>query len=63
MESRIARSKLREKIALVFFCDVSVDDSVIYPLLRIPVHHLVKIGSLVSKFEFHLYSVTQKFLS
>lgn len=49
-ESRITRSELREKIALVSFCDVFVDVSVIYPLLRIPVHHLVKIG-LVSCFE------------
>ena len=39
-----------KKIALVSFCDVSVDDSVIYLLLRIPVHHLVKIG-LVSCFQ------------
>ncbi|MGH2248900.1 hypothetical protein ACQ1Y8_16005, partial [Enterococcus faecalis] len=49
-ESRIARSELQEKIALVYFCDVSLDDSVICPLLRIPVHHLEKI-SLVSYYE------------
>lgn len=55
-ESRIARSELREKIALVSFCDVSMDDSVIYPLLRIPVHLLVKIG-LVSCFEIWISSL------